>query len=49
MYELIIVWNNGERETHKYNSEHEAREAANNLHMVFGSQLWTGVNRTVWL
>lgn len=43
-YELIIVWSTGEKEKHLYNTYEEAKQAADNMEMAFGSQLWAGIN-----
>lgn len=43
-YELIIIWETGEKETYKYNSYEEAKQGADNMKMCFGKQIvWTGI------
>lgn len=49
MYNLIVVWNSGEREEHTFATESEARQMENNLQLTFGNQLWTGITRNVFL
>ena len=42
-YELIVIWETGEREVFEYDSEKEAREACNDFRMIFGNQVtWAG-------
>lgn len=44
-YELIIIWETGERETAVYNSKEEAQNIEKGFYMAFGSQIqWTGIN-----
>lgn len=44
MYELVIIWDTGERDIYTYVSEDAAERTAYNMRMVFGKQIaWTGV------
>ena len=44
-YELIIIWDTGEKATHIYNTYRKALEAEKNFKMVFGRQIsWMGIN-----
>ena len=46
MYELIIVWITGEKETFLYDSDIEAEAAGRGMRKAFGGQIsWLGVNR----
>ena len=40
MYELVVVWETGEKEITAYATEDEAKAAGNQMEMVFGKQLW---------
>lgn len=45
MYELIILWETGEKETHLFDTLEEAEQGAHNMKMAFGRQVaWTGIN-----
>lgn len=42
--ELIIIWDDGEREVYEYQTADEAEEAMDNMKIVFGEQIsWCGV------
>lgn len=44
-YELIVIWDTGEKTTEQYNTEEEAREIEAGFYMAFGRQVqWTGIN-----
>lgn len=42
-YELVVVWNSGEKEVFSYKTEYLANKAKTNMEKVFGSQLWACV------
>lgn len=42
-YELVVVWNSGEKEIYSYNTEYLANKAKSNMEMAFGRQLWACV------
>lgn len=45
MYQLIVIWETGEKEIYDYVSREEAEKAELNMRMVFGNQIqWTGIN-----
>ena len=45
-YELIVIWETGEKEIHPYASREETEQAADGYKMAFGNQIsWTGINR----
>lgn len=45
MYELVIIWTTGEKETYGYTTREEAEKAELGMRMVFGNQIqWTGIN-----
>ena len=44
MYELIVIWETGEKDTCLYDTENEAEKAASNYKFAFGNQIaWTGI------
>ena len=44
-YELIVIWDTGEKTTEQYNTEAEAREIEDGFYRAFGKQIqWTGIN-----
>lgn len=43
MYELVVVWDDGQREVHPYKTEQDARDAERGFRMAFGAQVWTCV------
>ena len=45
-YELVVVWETGEKEIHAYATEEEARAAGDGYKMAFGNQIsWTGTRK----
>ena len=40
MYELVIVWDTGEKEVFTYNTEEEAEKAGEGYKTAFGQQIW---------
>ena len=42
-YELVIVWDSGEKEIHTYKTEAEAERAKDGYIKAFGRQLWACV------
>lgn len=42
-FELVVVWSTGEKEVHKYITEQEAEQGAENMRIAFGSQVWVCV------
>ena len=40
MYELVIVWNDGNKEIYAYGNRTEAEEGKRNMEIAFGSQVW---------
>ena len=45
MFDLIIVWDSGEKEVYTYSTREEAEKAAAGYKIAFGSQVWTAINR----
>lgn len=42
-YELIIIWETGEKEIFEYATEEEAQESCNDFKYIFGNQVsWAG-------
>lgn len=45
-YELVIIWETGEKETFVYATEEEAQKACNGYQMAFGNQIaWAGIRK----
>lgn len=45
IYELIVIWDTGEKETYDYETLDAARQGEANMRMAFGCQIaWTGIN-----
>ena len=40
MYELVVVWNDGNKEIYAYTNRTEAENGKRNMEMAFGSQVW---------
>ena len=47
MYELIIIWADGDKNVYPYQTEEEARQGERNMRMAFGNQVsWAGVRKS---
>ena len=47
MYELIIIWTDGNKDVYPYQTEEEARHGERNMRMAFGNQVsWAGVRKS---
>ena len=47
MYELIIIWADGDKNVYPYQTEEEARHGERNMRMAFGNQVsWAGVRKS---
>lgn len=45
-YELVVVWETGEKDVHAYATEEEVRAAGNGYKMAFGNQIsWMGTRK----
>ena len=44
MFELIIIWDSGEKEVYTYSTKEEAESIENGYKIAFGSQVWTAIN-----
>lgn len=43
-YELVIIWDTGEKEVIPYSTEDKAKEIERGYHKAFGKQIqWTGI------
>lgn len=43
-YELVIIWDTGEKEVIPYSTEDKAKEIERGYHRAFGKQIqWTGI------
>ena len=40
MYELVMVWEDGDKEIHSYKNREEAENGKRNVEMAFGTQVW---------
>ena len=49
-YELIVIWETGEKEIFEYATEEEAQESCNDFRKIFGNQVaWAGIRKvTTW-
>lgn len=46
LYELVIVWNTGDKDIYEYDTEEEAEQAGRNMQFVFGKQVeWYGTRK----
>ena len=46
MFELVIIWDTGEKDVYTYNTEIEAETSGKNFKMAFGNQIsWFGVRK----
>lgn len=44
MYELVVIWVDGSKEIHTYETKEKAEKAGNGYKMAFGNQIqWVGV------
>lgn len=47
MYELVIIWENGDKEVFDYDTENEAEKAGRGMQKAFGRQIsWWGTRRS---
>lgn len=46
-YELVILWDDGEKEVFGYATEEDARKAGAQYRTQYGSQVWTQVRKVV--
>ena len=45
-YELIVIWQSGEKDIYPYESEDAAEKGKANMKMAFGNQIsWMGINK----
>ena len=46
MWELVIVWDSGEKQVFKHDTEEDAEKGGRNMKMAFGNQIqWWGTRR----
>lgn len=46
MFELVVVWDNGEKDVYEYATEEKAEQAGANMKMALGNQIrWYGSRR----
>ena len=47
-YELVVIWETGEKEVFEYDSEEKAQESCNGFKKIFGNQIaWTGTKKVI--
>lgn len=46
-FEMVIVWDTGEKEISGYRTETEAKQALSGMYMAFGRQVWGCVRRKI--
>lgn len=39
MYELVVIWSNGDKNIYEYNDRRKAERAGNGMEMAFGNQI----------
>lgn len=46
LYELVIVWENGDKDIYEYKTREDAEKGADNMKMANGEQIaWAGVRK----
>lgn len=46
MFELVVIWENGDKDIYPYETREAAEHGAENMRMALGNQIqWTGVRR----
>lgn len=46
MYELVIIWETGEKEVYPFKTEEQAEQGGRNMRKAFGKQIeWYGVRK----
>lgn len=46
VWELVIIWDNGDKDIYKFRTEEEAVRGGKNLKMAFGNQIaWHGIRK----
>lgn len=47
-YELVVIWDNGDKDIYEYETEDEAIRASEGMKVALGNQLrWAGVRKKV--
>ena len=47
-YELIVIWETGEKEIFEYATEEEAQKACNDFRTIFDNQVtWAGIRKRI--
>ena len=47
-YELVVIWDDGEKEVFGYQTKAEAKDAAVRYRMEYGTQVFTCVRRVIY-
>ena len=48
MWELVVIWDSGEKQVFKHDTEEDAEKGGRNMKMAFGNQIqWWGTRRAV--
>lgn len=46
MWELVIIWGNGDKNVYRYRTEQDAVKGQKSMQMAFGGQIqWAGVRK----
>ena len=46
VYELVVIWDTGEKEVYEHMTEEEAQGSLKHLQFVFGNQIsWMGIRK----
>lgn len=44
MWELIVIWSNGDKNVYRYRTEQDALKGQKSMHMAFGGQIsWSSI------
>lgn len=48
MYELVVIWDTGEKDIYTYETEAEAEQAGRDMKIALGNQIsWCGTRRKI--
>ena len=48
MYELVVIWENGDKDVYEYENEELAIKAGDNMMMALGNQIqWFGIRKKI--
>ena len=50
VYELVVIWETGEKEVYDHMTEEEAQRSLKHMQFVFGKQIsWMGIRKRSWI